>query len=155
MQERFKQVLVYQYQPKLAANLIDLGQAAAASLDKLLVHLIKLRASQLNGCAFCQHMHANEARNDGEQQQRLDVLPAWREVAVFSAAEKAALQWTESLTLLASQIIKEQDYQALSQHFNEQQIVDLSVTIATINTWNRIAAGFNFAPGFASIHSSK
>lgn len=155
MQERFKQSLVFQYQPKLAANLIDLGQAASTSLDKLLVHLIKLRASQLNGCAFCQHMHANEARADGEQQQRLDVLAAWHEVAIFSAAEKAALQWTESLTLLASQKVSDQAFTELNKHFTQQQIIDLSITIATINSWNRIAAGFNFAPNFSSDLGSK
>lgn len=146
MQERIKQAQVFNLQPKLAANLVDLGNAAAASLDKLLVHLIKLRASQLNGCAFCQRMHANEARQDGEQQARLDVLAAWPEVSVFSAAEKAALQWTESLTLLSTQKVDDQVFSALNQHFSQQQIVDLTVTIATINSWNRIAAGFNFAP---------
>lgn len=154
MQERFKQSLVYNSQPKLAANLIELGNAAAASLDSLLVHLVRLRASQLNGCAFCQHLHANEARHAGEQQQRLDVLPAWHEVAVFTAAEKAALRWTESLTLIASDKVSDEAFNALHQHFSQQQIIDLSITIATINSWNRIAVGFNFAPSFASIHSS-
>ncbi|WP_340680941.1 carboxymuconolactone decarboxylase family protein [Paraglaciecola sp.] len=148
MQERIKQAHVFTLQPKLAANLVDLGNAAAASLDKLLVHLVKLRASQLNNCAFCQRMHANEARHDGEQQQRLDVLAAWQEVSVFSAAEKAALRWTECLTLLSSQKIDEQAFQALNKHFSQQQIIDLTVTIATINSWNRIAAGFNFTPNF-------
>ena len=150
MQERIKQQLVYQLQPKLAENLVALGNAAAASLEPKLVHLIKLRASQLNGCAFCQHMHANEARHDGELQERLDVLPGWHELTVFTAAEKAALQWTEQLTLLGGNKVDQQAFNALGEHFSEQQIVDLSVTIATINSWNRIAAGFNFSPDFGT-----
>ena len=148
MQERIKQAQVYKLQPKLAANLVDLGNAAASTLDKSLVHLIKLRASQLNGCAFCQHMHADEARRDGEQQNRLDVLAAWAEVSIFSEAERAALEWTENLTLLPLHKVDQQNFDHLKKHFNEQQIVDLSVTIATINAWNRIAVGFNFAPNF-------
>jgi AhpD family alkylhydroperoxidase len=146
MQQCITQAQVFSLQPKLAANLVDLGNATAASLDKLLVHLIKLRASQLNGCAFCQRMHATEAREAGEQQSRLDVLAAWQEVSVFSDAEKAALQWTENLTLLSTRKVDDQAFSRLTQHFSQQQIVDLTVTIATINSWNRIAAGFNFAP---------
>lgn len=91
MKERIEKSAVYKIQPALYKSLPGLGEAAAAGLEHSLVHLVKLRASQINGCAYCQHMHANEARKDGEKQSRLDVLPAWREVPVFSARERAAL----------------------------------------------------------------
>jgi AhpD family alkylhydroperoxidase len=148
MQPRIKQSEVYQLQPALAKSLIALGDAAASELEHSLVHLVKLRASQINGCAFCQHMHANEARKDGEQQHRLDVLPAWREVTIFSDRERAALAWTEALTRLADQHIPDETFTQVKAHFNEKEIVNLSATIATINAWNRIAVGFNFAPAF-------
>lgn len=146
MQKRINQSDVYKLQPALLKSLIGLGDAAASELEHSLVHLVKLRASQINGCAFCQHMHANEARKEGEQQHRLDVLPAWREVDIFSARERAALAWTEALTRLADQ--SNASFTQVAEHFNEKEIVNLSAAIATINAWNRIAVGFNFAPNF-------
>ena len=148
MQQRIKQPEVYKLQPAILKSLIDLGNAAADGLEHSLIHLVKLRASQINGCAFCQHMHANEARKDGEQQHRLDVLPAWREVAIFSARERAALAWTEALTQLSTQGVSDTCFTEVREHFNETEIVNLSAAIATINAWNRIAVGFNFAPNF-------
>jgi alkylhydroperoxidase family enzyme len=93
-------------------------------------------------------MHANEARKDGEQQHRLDVLPAWREVDIFSARERAALAWTEALTRLADQGVSDASFTQVAEHFSEKEIVNLSAAIATINAWNRIAVGFNFVPNF-------
>ncbi|WP_331344032.1 carboxymuconolactone decarboxylase family protein [Cellvibrio sp. UBA7661] len=148
MQQRIKQPDVYKLQPAILKSLIDLGNAAADELEHSLIHLVKLRASQINGCAFCQHMHANEARKDGEQQHRLDVLPAWREVAIFSARERAALAWTEALTQLSTHSVSDTCFTEVREHFNEKEIVNLSAAIATINAWNRIAIGFNFAPNF-------
>lgn len=148
MQQRIKQPDVYKLQPALLKSLIGLGDAAASVLEHSLIHLIKVRASQINGCAFCQHMHANEARKDGEQQHRLDVLPAWREVNIFSARERAALGWTEALTRLADQPVSDACFTEVTAHFSEREIVNLSAAIATINAWNRIAVGFNFAPNF-------
>ncbi len=148
MSERISRTQVYKMQPALLQHLVALGKAAEASgLPHSLIHLIKIRASQLNGCAFCQHMHANEARKDGELQQRLDVLPAWREVgAVFTPAEQAALRWTEALTLVAQQGVSDADYAAVAAEYSEAQILDLSVLIVTINSWNRIAVAFHFQP---------
>lgn len=150
MSERISRSQVYKMQPALLQHLVALANAADASgLSAGLIHLIKIRASQLNGCAFCQHMHANEARKDGELQQRLDVLPAWREVgAVFTPAEQAALRWTEALTLVAHQGVSDADYAAVAAEFSEAQILDLSVLIVTINSWNRIAVAFHFQPDF-------
>lgn len=148
MQERLNRATVYQQQPLLFSSLMTLGDKVASSFNPSLVHLVKLRASQLNGCAFCQHMHAAEARKDGEAQQRLDVLPAWHEVACFSAQERAALHWTEVLTKLAGNPVAEHDYQQVSAVFTTQQIVDLTALIITINAWNRLATAFNFQPAF-------
>lgn len=150
MSERISRTQVYKMQPALLQHLVALANAADASgLSAGLIHLIKIRASQLNGCAFCQHMHASEARKDGELQQRLDVLPAWREVgAVFTPAEQAALRWTEALTLVAHQGVSDADYAAVAAEFSEAQILDLSVLIVTINSWNRIAVAFHFQPDF-------
>ena len=150
MSERISRTQVYKMQPALLQHLVALAKAAEASgLPHSLIHLIKIRASQLNGCAFCQHMHANEARKDGDKQQRLDVLPAWREVgAVFTPAEQAALRWTDALTLVAQQGVSDADYAAVAAEFSEAQILDLSVLIVTINSWNRIAVAFHFQPDF-------
>ena len=91
-------------------------------------------------------MHVNEARKDGEKQGRLDVLPAWKEVPVFSARERAALAWAEKLTLLASEEIHDNDFAGVREQFNEEEIVNLTSVIVTINAWNRIAVGFHFLP---------
>ncbi len=146
MQERIPRPQVYQAQPALVSALRGLGEAAAAALEPSLIHLIKLRASQINGCAFCQHMHTEEARADGERQVRLDVLPAWREVPVFSERERAALNWTEKLTRVADAGLEDEDFTALNQHFSREEIVNLSAAVVAINGWNRIAVGFHFLP---------
>ena len=148
MSKRIIQNDVYTLQPAIAKSLIGLGDAAANELEHSLIHLVKLRASQINGCAFCQHMHANEARKDGEQQHRLDVLPAWKEVDIFSARERAALAWTEAMTLVANEGISDEIYAATAQHFTEKELINLTAAIVTINAWNRIAVGFHFAPAF-------
>ncbi len=146
MQERLSRNKVYQLQPALLTSLVSLGEKAAAGFNPKLVHLVKLRASQINGCAFCQHMHAAEARKDGENQQRLDLLGAWYKTGVFSEQECAALHWTEVLTRLAGNKVTDSDYQNVASVFNQQQIVDLTSLIMTINAWNRLAVGFNFQP---------
>lgn len=148
MKEHISRNDVYKLQPALLKSLVALGDAAVSELEHSLIHLVKIRASQINGCAFCQHMHANEARRDGEQQHRLDVLPAWKEVSIFSARERAALAWTESVTLIADQNGNESNYAELAQHFSQKEIVNLTAAIVTINAWNRIAVSFRFAPDF-------
>lgn len=146
MKERIAYQQVYKLQPALAQSLVGLGDAAASKLEHSLIHLVKLRASQLNSCAFCQHMHANEARKDGEKQSRLDVLPAWKEVPIFTDRERAALKWTEQLTLLAQQDIHDEDFNELKNYFSDEEIVNLTAAIVTINAWNRIAVSFHFLP---------
>jgi len=151
MKERIEKAAVYRIQPALYKSLAGLGEAAAAGLEHSLVHLVKLRASQINGCAFCQHMHANEARKDGEKQSRLDVLPSWREVPVFSARERAALEWAEAASRLSQGSPTDEQFAQLAQVFTQEEIVNLTITVATINAWNRIAVGFNFFPDFKDL----
>lgn len=107
-------------------------------LERKLHHLVVLRASQMNGCAFCVKMHISEAKADGETQERLDRLIVWRHVEDFTTAEKAAFGWTEALTAVDIQAYYEPLRQQLLQHFSEQQISALTVTIGMINLWNRI-----------------
>lgn len=146
MAERLAQATVYKSIPTLPKHLGALGLDAAKNLDPLLLHLVKLRASQLNGCGFCQNLHAHEARADGEKQQRLDVLPAWKEMPFFSERERAALAWTEALTNLSQHPNIEAAWRPLEAVFDQQEIIHLTVTISVINAWNRIGAGFNFLP---------
>ena len=146
MKERIAYSKVYNLQPVLAKTLMELGDTAAQNIDHSIIHLVKLRASQINGCAFCQHMHVNEARKDGEKQSRLDVLPAWKEVPVFSDRERAALAWTEKLTLVANHEIHDEDFAMVREQFSDEEIVNLTAAIVTINAWNRIAVGFHFIP---------
>ena len=150
MSKRISRTAVYKGQPAIVQHLVGLAKAAEDSgLDKSLIHLMKLRASQLNGCAFCQHMHANEARKDGEQQHRLDVLASWQEVkSAFTAREQAALVWTEALTLVAGKGVSDQDYATVAAEYTEQEILNLTALIVTINSWNRIAVAFHFQPEF-------
>lgn len=108
------------------------------TLERRLVHLVELRASQINGCAFCVNMHTSDARNDGESNKRLDQLIVWRSVSDFTAAEKAAFAWTEALT----NIDQAADFEALrsdlAKHFDAEQIGALTATISIINLWNRV-----------------
>lgn len=116
------------------------------ALDLKLLSLVKLRASQINGCAFCLDMHAHEARADGEAQQRLDILPAWRETNLFDERERAALAWTEALTRIADTHAPDEAYEALRAEFSEAECVNLTLAIGLINSWNRLAIGFRKMP---------
>lgn len=115
-------------------------------LEKVLLHLVKLRASQINGCANCIHMHFHEAIADGESEDRLILLDAWREVAIYTDRERAALAWTEALTLVAETGASDEDYATLREEFTEPEVVRLSVAIATINSWNRLCVGARVQP---------
>jgi AhpD family alkylhydroperoxidase len=127
--------------------IIELSRAvAASSLDPELQQLVKLRASQINGCAFCTQLHLNESRHMGIAAPKLDLIAVWREAGVFSEREKAALQWTELLTRLSEHHVTDEDYTAVSEHFAPSELAWLSTAIAVINTWNRIAAPFQYAP---------
>nr|WP_240488176.1 carboxymuconolactone decarboxylase family protein [Halomonas sp. ISL-106] len=141
------QQTVYRLCPSLAKHLTALGNITSDStVNRSIIHLVKLRVSQINHCCFCQHMHSQEARDDGEHQVRLDVLPAWREAPCFSTQERAALAWAEALTLVSQQAVSDNDYQNALDAFGEQGLIDLTAIIVQINSWNRISVGFQFAP---------
>ncbi|MCE6977074.1 carboxymuconolactone decarboxylase family protein [Pseudomonas frederiksbergensis] len=115
-------------------------------LEKSLIELVKLRASQINGCAFCIDMHTADAIKDGETPRRLFAVTAWREAPFFTDRERAALAWTESLTQLSLTHAPDEDYALLSAEFSPKEMVDLTVAITTINSWNRLAVGFRKMP---------
>jgi len=115
-------------------------------LEKSLLELVKLRSSQINGCAFCIDMHAADARKDGETERRLYAVTAWREAPFFTGRERAALAWTEALTRLSDTHAPDADYALLSEHFSPKEMVDLTVAINAINGWNRLAVGFRKMP---------
>lgn len=110
-------------------------------LDHKLIALVKTRASQINGCAYCIHMHTEEARNLGESEVRLYLLDAWHEAGLYSARERAALAWAESLTNIAATHAPDDLYDEARRHFTEKELADLSIVIAMINAWNRLAIG--------------
>lgn len=112
-----------------------------SGLPARLVDLMKMRASQINGCAFCLDMHSKDARKLGETEQRLYLLNAWRESPIYTPAERAALAWTEALTLIAETHAPDADYELLQKHFSAKEIADLTILIGMINLWNRIAIG--------------
>jgi AhpD family alkylhydroperoxidase len=115
-------------------------------LEKSLIELVKLRASQINGCAFCIDMHTADAIKGGETPRRLFAVTAWREAPFFTGRERAALAWTESLTQLSLTHAPDEDYALLSAEFSPKEMVDLTVAISTINSWNRLAVGFRKMP---------
>ena len=127
--------------------IVALSQAVAnSSLDPELQQLVKIRASQINGCAFCTQLHLNEARHMGVTASKLDLVAVWREAGIFSDREQAALAWTELLTRLSEHHVSDEDYAAVSEHFTPPELAWLSTAVAVINTWNRIAAPFQYAP---------
>ncbi|MCA8864503.1 MULTISPECIES: carboxymuconolactone decarboxylase family protein [unclassified Halomonas] len=147
MSTRMSQQSVYRLCPRLAKHLTALGDVAPDStVNRSIIHLVNLRVSQINHCCFCQHMHSQEARDDGEHQVRLDVLPAWREAPCFSTQERAALAWAEALTHVSQQAVSDSDYQNALDAFGEQGLIDLTAIIVQINSWNRISVGFQFSP---------
>src|SRR5207253_7831731 len=116
------------------------------SIEKPLLELIRIRVSQLNQCSFCTDMHAVEARRQGETERRLYAISVWRDSPFFNAREKAALAWSESVTLLPASNVPDELYTALRAEFSEREMVDLTVAVATINCWNRLAVGFRQQP---------
>ena len=114
----------------------------ASGLEHSLLELVKMRASQSNGCAFCLHMHATDARAHGETEMRLYMLNAWRESPLYSERERAALAWTEALTLVAQTGAPDADYDLVKAAFTEVEQVNLTLLIGSINSWNRLQIGF-------------
>ena len=144
MQPRFNH---RQTAPELMKAVVALDTAVdAAGLEKPLLHLVKLRASQINGCAFCMHMHAGDARKVGVPDEVLDTLAGWREAPWFSERERAALAWTERLTRLSEPMDDSREYDRLATHFTEKERTDLTYVIAMINVWNRFSVGFRREP---------
>lgn len=120
---------------------------AESSIEQPLREIIKLRASQINGCAYCIDMHWKDARIAGETEQRLYGLMAWREAPYYTKRERAALKWTEALTLIAEGHVPDDLYEEVRREFSELELVDLTLAVVTINAWNRIAISFRSEPG--------
>jgi AhpD family alkylhydroperoxidase len=118
------------------------GYVRSSGLEPTLLELVRMRASAINGCAYCLDMHGKDARASGESEQRLNVLPAWREAPFYSPRERAALAWTEAVTQLADAPVPEALYDELRRHFSEKEAVDLTLAIIAINGWNRLSATF-------------
>jgi AhpD family alkylhydroperoxidase len=118
-----------------------------SSIEVKLLDLVKLRASQINGCAYCIDMHSKDLLAAGETIDRMLGLEAWRESTFYNDRERAALEWTESVTLISRTHADDETYQRVRQQFNEQEIVDLTWAIATINLWNRMSVAFRVEPG--------
>ena len=122
-------------------------QVRQAGFDQGLLELVRMRASQINGCAYCLDMHSKEARANGETEQRLYGLDAWRETPYYSARERAALEWTEALTLISENRVTDDVYERVREHFSEDEIVHLSLAIVAINGFNRLNIAARAVPG--------
>ena len=137
----------YKASPDAMKALIALEVAVSKlGLDPVLLDLVKLRASQINGCAFCVDLHAADLRRKGDTERRVFGVSVWRETPFFTDRERAALAWTEAVTLLAQTHAPEVDYEDLRKHFSERERVDLTLAIGIVNTWNRLAVGFRKSP---------
>lgn len=132
----------YAVAPEGVKKMAELEEVLRNSgLEYSLYELVKMRASQINGCAFCLHMHSKDARAAGETEERLYLLNAWRESSLYTPRERAALAWTEALTNVAQTGAPDADYDGLRGHFSEAEIVNLTLLIGLINSWNRLAVG--------------
>lgn len=130
--------------PALMKQFLDFSETVAGSgLEHSLIELVKIRASQINGCANCLNMHTSDARKAGETEQRLHLLAAWHEAPVFSDRERAALAWVDHLTLIADKRAPAEVYAELDKEFSKEEQVKLTMMINVINGWNRLAVGFN------------
>jgi len=119
----------------------------SSRLEPSLMELVKFRASQINGCAYCLDMHSKDARAQGESEQRLYTLNAWRETPFFTARERAALAWTEAVTKISETHAPDSVYAEVRKEFDDEQLVNLTLAIVAINGWNRLAIGFRQVPG--------
>ena len=118
-----------------------------SGLEHSLQELVKMRASQINGCAYCLDMHGKDARAAGETEQRLFLLDAWREAPMYSARERAALEWTEAVTRVTEGHVPDEVYRSVREHFSEEELANLTLAIVAINGWNRICIAFRVVPG--------
>ena len=118
-----------------------------SGLPESLLELVKIRASQINACAYCLDMHTKDARANGESEQRIYALNAWRETPFFNDRERAALAWTESLTLLTEGHVSDGVFEEVRRHFSDEEVVNLSMAVVAINSWNRLLTAFRAVPG--------
>jgi AhpD family alkylhydroperoxidase len=125
--------------PEAYSHFLQLEGIVAQHVDRKLLHLLKLRASQINGCAYCIGMHTDEALRDGEPTERLTMLDAWEESSLYSDKERAALAWVEEVTLIADSGTSKESFDALKAHFSEEEIAWLTLAATMINAWNRMA----------------
>jgi AhpD family alkylhydroperoxidase len=147
IQERLDYLEFRKAAPAVAESLTTISKTAReAGLEPDLIELIKIRASQINGCAFCLQFHLNEARKLGAAPEKLDLVATWREAGIYSAREQAALAWTEALTDISRKGAPDDLYAEVVAQFGDTQAMFLTVAVAAINTWNRIAVAFAFAP---------
>jgi AhpD family alkylhydroperoxidase len=144
-------------QPRLQLNEASVGAYKAmvaldgyvrqCGIETGLRHLVKLRASQINGCAYCIDMHTKDARAAGETEQRLYCLSVWRECPFYTDRERAAMEWTEAVTLISVDQVPDAVYESVRPHFSEKELVDLTLAVVAINGWNRLAISFRATPG--------
>lgn len=127
---------------------------APEGLEPALVELVKMRASQINGCAYCLDMHSKDARAAGETEQRLYALTAWRETPFFTDRERAALEWTEAVTLVSQNHVPDDVFEYVRRHFTEGELINLTLAVIGINSWNRVAISFRAVPGTYQPQSS-
>lgn len=120
-------------------------------LEPELIHLVELRCSQLNGCAFCLHLHALQLRGGGETDLRLDAISVWSETELFTPRERAALEWSEAVTRVGETHVPDDVYERVRAEFGEQELVDLTLVVGTINVWNRLAIAFRQDPAQAEV----
>jgi AhpD family alkylhydroperoxidase len=138
----------YKRRPEIVGPMRSLAQAAREGpLEPLLIELVKIRASQLNGCAHCLEMHTKDARALGESEDRLHLVAAWRDAPVFGEREQAALAWCEELTLLAERDVDDAAYDAVRRVFTDDELCQLTLAVVTINAWNRFAVAFRAPVG--------
>ena len=126
---------------------LEMWVRKSSKIEPSLLELIKMRASQINGCAYCIDMHSKDARAEGETEQRLYALSAWRETPFFSERERAALAWTEAVTLVSEGHVPDEVYAEARERFTEEELVNLTMAVVTINGWNRLSVAFRAVPG--------
>ncbi len=119
----------------------------SCDLERPMIELVKMRASQINGCAYCLDMHSKDARALGESEQRLYLLNAWREAPFYTERERAALEWTEAVTLVAASQVPDEVYERVAKQFSEEELANLTLAIVTINGWNRLCISFRIEAG--------
>jgi AhpD family alkylhydroperoxidase len=134
------------YPDKMKA-MYALEQTVRSGLEESLIHLVKMRASLINGCAFCIDMHSKDARAHGETEQRLYGLGAWRETPYYTDRERAALEWTDTLTQISTHHVSDELFERTRQHFSEEEMVTLTLAVMAINAWNRLAISLRNVPG--------